>query len=680
MVKQLLQIIVLSVCFQSVGQNFNFNFNTTGQRVCLVSAEVDTQAPSVTIKFLDAASNTNHPTRLYRRPMFGNGSDWVLVADAIPAGTVQWTDTNVNAGETWEYQARRTNTWFYAGESHDAIGYTIGSLLSDHTNYSGQVILLVADNIASGLAEKYHRLKKELSGDGWQIDEIIVPKATSWDSGNTVVGIRNQIIAVYNEAPSDDKPKALFILGHVPMPRSGTGSAVAPDEHDQNKGARGCDAYYADVDGIFTDTQTFNPGGLQTPLAINLPGDFKWDQDFFPSDVEMAFGRVDFEDVDDVAGSELTMMETYLDKLHNYKTVAAGWNMGEKSAFFIGYDNSNDGSYRSLPNISKPENVFQEPSGQTHPQWVSQNGPFQFYMQNQEVPDMNQWNTYGMEAAIYSSDQSYWGWNDVPQDNYIYSRIRALLATPTKVVATIWTTTGVNTFQQACSGEPIGFAVREIMNHNAQNNKLERVPQNWDTAAWQNRTHFAFNGDPTIRLYQVPAIGSVTLSEVGNQAVLDWESVNGETIGYHVYESVTEFGKYERLTSAPITGNTYQIADYHHTYWYMVRPVSVKESGCGSFLMAGNGASVLGEFVLSDTEFSSDEITIYPNPAKSILNFKGIDQSALIEVFSIDGRRIKSEMISVDSLHLDLSDMVSGNYLLKIKKGDSTSVKRLIIN
>ncbi len=67
------------------------------------------------------------------------------------------------------------------------------------------------------------------------------------------------------------------------MPRSGSTSVTAPDEHDQNKGARGCDGYYADIDGIYTDTNTYNPGGLETPLAINLPGDYKWDQDFFPS-------------------------------------------------------------------------------------------------------------------------------------------------------------------------------------------------------------------------------------------------------------------------------------------------------------------------------------------------------------------------------------------------------------
>ena len=31
------------------------------------------------------------------------------------------------------------------------------------------------------------------------------------------------------------------------------------------------------------------------------------------------------------------------------------------------------------------------------------------YMQNVQAPQIGEWDQYGMDAAIYSSDQSYWG-------------------------------------------------------------------------------------------------------------------------------------------------------------------------------------------------------------------------------------------------------------------------------
>ena len=91
-------------------QNFTFNYATSGQRVCQVTSTVDLNTPSVTIQFLDAASNSNAATDVFRRPIYGTGADRVQVATALPAGTTQWTDTDVNSGEAWEYKITRNNT------------------------------------------------------------------------------------------------------------------------------------------------------------------------------------------------------------------------------------------------------------------------------------------------------------------------------------------------------------------------------------------------------------------------------------------------------------------------------------------------------------------------------------------------------------------------------------------
>lgn len=674
-------LLLLTAAANSFAQNFTFNFNTTGQRVCLVEAEVDYNAPSVTVKLLDAASNTNKTTNIFRRPLYGTGAQWVAVATALPAGTTSWTDTDVHQGEVWEYQVKRTNTWFYAGESHDATGYTVGSLLKDKSNYQGQMILLVASNISSALPAKYTRLKKELTGEGWLVNEIIVPAAHGWGSGDTVVGIRNQVAAVYNNAPASDKPKMLFILGHVPMPRSGSTTVTAPDGHDQNKGARGCDGYYADIDGIYTDVATFNPGGLATPLAINLPGDYKWDQDFFPSALEMAFGRVDFAGLSNTTLSEVQLTERYLDRLSNYKMVAAGYDMGDKSAFYLGYDNSNDGSYRTLSNLSKAENVMQNTAGAPHPQWVQANGPFKVYMQNANFPEQSEWQTYGLNATVYSSDQSYWGFNDEPQSFY-YSRIRGLLAENTKCLAMLWTTAAVNFFYQACSGDPLGFAVKEVMNHNTANNNVQKPPQNWDASDWWNRTHFSFNGDPTLRLYQLKPPSNLAISNVNNQAVLSWTaSPDAAATGYHVYKSSTEFGKFTRVTSSPLTTLNYTDADYHYNDWYMVRAVKPEESGCGTFLTPSMGIFTVGNLTLSVQENEEASVLkVFPNPADDVLKIVSGDLIRSVNVLTTDGRLVlTSGNISQNEISINVSALSPGIYLLQTSNGKSTDTRKIMV-
>jgi hypothetical protein len=258
--------------------------------------------------------------------------------------------------------------------------------------------------------------------------------------------------------------------------------------------------------------------------------------------------------------------------------------MGDKSGFYLGYSNSNDGSYRSLINISKPENVYQKTDNSIHNQWVEQNGPFKIYMQNQVLPDLNDWQTYGMNATVYSSDQSYWGFGDVPQPSGVYSRIRTLLGIDSKCLVALWTTTGLNIFHQACNGQSVGLAMKEIMNHNEVNQYLEKPVQQYDTPEWWNRTHFEIWGDPTLNLYQVAPITNLSLNEVAGNSLLQWSpSLDNEIQGYNIYESDNEFGIYQMISTSTISDTFYQIPNYSNNHWYMVKAIKEVESGCGKY-------------------------------------------------------------------------------------------------
>lgn len=545
------------------------------------------------------------------------------------------------------------------------------------------MILLVADNIPTNLSVKYNRLKSELTNDGWFVNELIVARATNWDSGIEVVTIKNQIQTLYNNAPINDKPKTLFILGHVPLPRCGSTEVVAPDDHNQNKGARGCDGYYADIDGVYTDTANYNPGGLSSSLAINLPNDFKWDQDFFPSNIEMAFGRIDFADLTDISTPEITLLENYLDRLSNYKNVRNGFYMGENSAFYFGYNNSNDGSYRSLINISKSENVFEKTDNSIPNEWVQNNGPFKIYMQNVTTPSINDWQIYGMNATVYSSDQSYWGFGDVPQPSGVYSRIRALLGVESKCLIALWTTTGLNIFHQACTGKTIRQAMKTIINHNETNQYLEKPQQQYDTQEWWNRSHFEIWGDPTISLFQVKPISNLSINNVNGNAVLQWTaSTDNDIVGYHIYESNSEIGMYQRISNLIVTDTNFQISNYNGLNWYMVKAIKMIESGCGKFLHPSLGISIQDDLGLSTNTTEVDSfLTLYPNPTHNNVHLKSESKITEIRVFNTIGQMILLETLSNYTYTMNINNWQNGIYLFEIiDERGFTSKKKIIKN
>jgi Secretion system C-terminal sorting domain len=687
--RQLLTFIFTINWIFLIGQNFSFDYNNNGARVCLVSSQVNLLVPSVALLLLDSIENANSTTDIYRRNVNGIGNDWILKATDLPAGTGHWIDTDVNLGEVWEYQVKRKNTWNYNSLDFDATGYTTASVLNDQSNYKGQMILLIANDVAENLSEKVKRLKRELTGEGWFVNEIIVNKANGWYSGDTVVSIKNQIVTIFNAAPISDKPKQLFILGHVPLPRSGATEVVAPDEHNENKGARGCDAYYADIDGMYTDTATYNPAGLASEYAINLPNDFLWDQDFFPSDIEMAFGRVDFYGLTDYDTDQILLVEKYLDRLSSYRNVEDGFYMGNKTAFFFGYDNSNDGSYRSLPSISKPDSVFQNYSSNPHPEWVQNNGPFMVYMQNLSVPESSQWNQYGMNATVFSSDQSYWGFGDVPQDFSIYSRIRSLLAADSKCLVTLWTTTGINIFHQPGMGESMGLSLKQIMNHNSSNNKLEKAPQEYDTEEWWNRTHFAYYGDPTLRLFQVYPPTGLNIVNEDEVIKLVWNhSPDSRLKGYHVYKSNSEFGVYNKISgSQPLLDTSFIDIEYSFGDWYMVRAVIHQETGSGKFINPSLGIFAQGNFSVSIAEDIEDNLfEIYPNPLieNNLTISTSLDEGAMATIIIVDvnGKVVYEKNTTIQgNLKVELDNTISdGIYNILINSNGSIKTLRFIKN
>ena len=686
--KNLIPVLIVSLLSSTTifaQINSTFDYEDEGQRVCLVDVTINQNPISVSLNFLDAAMNTSNEFSIYRRFMYGNGADWELQVENLLPGTSSWTDYNVNLGEVWEYQVRRIH------DNGTAFGYVCAAVYYDQSNYKGQMILVMADDVPVTLPDEVLRLKKDLTADGWFVNELIVGTgAYDFDEGAAVMGVKDSITNIYNDAPSEDKPKILFVLGHVPLPRSGQG-LQPPDGHIEASGARGSDSYYADIDGEFTDTATYDISEQNQPLAKNYPGDYKWDQDIIPSELEMAFGRVNFRRIGNGnIADEMAAMKLYLDRSHDYRYILSGEKVKTKSGYYEnGYWNSTDASYRCLPAISGGGNVINSsvaaPSG--HSQWVNNHGTLIWYMSNQFVPFMAEWDSIGMDALVYSSDQSVFGYGDIPNDTDVLndwhqSTIRRILSFDTKCLMAIWTTSAINVFHQAGVGEPLGYACKFIMDHNASNQNYEKFEQSWDNPDWWNRTHFNFFGDPTLRLYQTFPITNLQIADSTSFFTLEWSASPDENlVGYHVYKSEEEFGIYNKITGLnPITDTSFTDLIYQYGDWYMVRAIAERTTGSGIFLHPSQGVFIQGNVISTTHSLElNGKFIISPNPADEHLNISSDFPVSKIEIWNSQGKMIfKQQLPDINSISFDIGQFPKGLYIIKIYSELKSGVQQFI--
>ena len=80
---------------------------------------------------------------------------------------------------------------------------------------------------------------------------------------------------------------------------------------------------------------------------------------------------------------------------------------------------------------------------------------------------------------------------------------------------------------------------------------------------------------------------------------------------------------------------------------------------------------------LSINEVSDLNIRLYPNPVKDKLYISGITNETLVEVFSVDGRKLSEVVINSDtSLTFNLNN---GIYLLKMFSEGKTITKKIVV-
>jgi hypothetical protein len=162
--------------------------------------------------------------------------------------------------------------------------------------------------------------------------------------------------------------------------------------------------------------------------------------------------------------------------------------------------------------------------------------------------------------------------------------LRSVLATPTLGLASCMAGRPHWYFHHMGLGETLGYSTRLSMN----NTNLYKNQSNGMARA----VYVALMGDPTLRQDPIPPPSNLSVSwnSTNSSANLAWAAAPGSVVGCHVYRATSTNGSFTRLTSTPVSGNTY--ADFpalSGAFTYMVRAVSLTTTPSGTFYNPSQG-------------------------------------------------------------------------------------------
>ena len=549
-------------------------------RAIQVSATVTRTPPAIQLSW-PALVSAQLPFKVYRKARFSKS--WGSPITTLPPAATSWVDTQVSVGEAYEYMILgssryQTTTWATYGFIYAGIDVPM-------IDSRGTLILVVDNTYAPALDSELARLQQDLIGDGWTVIRHDVSPT------QTVTSVKALIQADYKADP--DRVKSLLLFGHVPVPWSGNTFPIALEDC---VGATEADIFYADVDGVWTDTLVNHTGTAFDQARINnVPGDGKYDQSVIPSDTELQFGRVDLSKMPSFTQGERELLRNYLNKDHNYRTallqvprqgaivdmegdvnggayVVSGWR--NNSAFF-GAANVIEDTTKKWFNPLRPVCMF---------------GSSFFHASHTSGCFGNTANYVTTDPGVVVSfgGGCYMGDWDYPDDI-----LKAPLCSSTYGLGAMFMAEPRAYLHTIALGDTIGAGIWLTQNLDGftypDTDRTDGPVRGSDE--FVRHVYLTYLGDPSLRLNPVlPPSNLVVNASSASSAELSWQAPADSGIqGYLVYRA-RGFGAFTRLTPSVVTQNTF--ADQGLSpgaYTYMVRAVKLETNGSGTYFNPSEG-------------------------------------------------------------------------------------------
>lgn len=523
-------------------------------------------------------------------------TSWTNLA-TLPGTTNSYTDNTVSEEIIYEYRLVKTTPLI------TGYGYVYSGINIPAPDERGTLLLAVDTNFVIPLQTEITQLKTDLIGDGWKVVQHNFPSA-SIDSI-----VKKWVISQYNLPGAN--VKSLLIIGHFAIPYSGN---FAPDGHTERIGAQPADVYYADIDGVWTDTVfVYNTGNIYTH---NIPNDGNWDQSVIPSSAELQVGRIDMHSMTGFALSEDDLIKQYLNKNHAYRHKII--NPERRALLNTHLDNSIPFSsavaWRSFAPMLGSTNI-----AAINTNGCAGNGTCNIFIDSLQVHSYlwtymagggtdtscadpvftsskcisTNINTVFMQ--LYGSYFVEWAKGGITgTTNHL---LRAPLANAGMPLTTCWTGGSPRWyFHHMGLGESIGFSTLQ-----SQNNKGIYDPGNNQLLGG---VHMVLMGDPSLRLHMVYPVTNLTAAQTETKIQLDWTaSADDHILGYNVYRADTLSGDFIRLNTSMIASTQYvdSIPSILTNNVYMVRAVKSETTPSGSYLNMSEGIFITRPVVTTFT-------------------------------------------------------------------------------
>ena len=517
--------------------------------------------------------------KLSRRVKGQAGNAWITLIDEQNSFQNGYLDIGVSAEQTYEYALERQSG------IGTAYGFAHVSIFAPVVDSRGTILVFVDSASADQLGADLVRFKNDLRGEGWQV--------LPYHTGNftTIQWIKNKIATAYNADP--DEVKAVLLLGKVPAPYAGN---TAWDGKPDHVGAWPCDAWYGDVNGVWTDN-TVNLPNTARPANRNVPGDGKFDQSILPSAMELAVGRIDFNRLSAITfgASPVELLRKYLLKNHLWRTAQykvdkqaliddhLGWSGGDAFAA---------GGYRNAyPLVGENQVLAGDILNSTNPQRYLQGfaaGTSGTYSGAGGIGTSTEYATNTVNVVFANFYGDYFGDWDFESNPLL----PAALASKGGILACGWAGRPHWFTQALASGETMGFCLKETQN--AQYNDA------YGNFYGESGAHIALLGDPTLRAQVVAPVSNLTVMSNCNKVNLHWTaSPDSGILGYIVYRAFDVNGPYARMTANLLTENAWaDLAPPADTLFYAVRAMRLEYNpGGGVFYNTSTGVIASAIFV-----------------------------------------------------------------------------------
>lgn len=573
-----------------------------------------------------------------------------------------YTDASVVADSAYEYRIIKVG-------GVTATGYIYAGIKAPPIHSRGTLILMVDATFSDSCSAEIGQLMADLRGDGWGIIRHDIIRSTA------VPAVRSMIQADYASRPD---VTALLLLGHIPVPYSGN---LNPDAHPDHLGAWPSDAYYADIDGAWTDNSV-NNAAASRPENDNIPGDGKWDQSTLPSGAELQTGRIDFANMPAITRTEVQLMRNYLNKAHNYKmdllTIKRkvvvddnfGLSTGEPFAAnawwlspIVGRNNFLTGDFQTV----LKDSAYQWSYGCGGGSYNSAGG----------IGISADFNTKPVKGIFTMLFGSYFGDWDA-QNNLL----RAPLCATEPALTCAWAGRPNWFMHHMALGECIGYATRL-----SQNNNLGLYLPTGYGANW---VHVALMGDPTLRTDYIRQPQNLSITPVANNgADLAWSaSPDAGVIGYYVYRSDSAWSTYTKISGLLTATSFTDVRGINGKKYYLVRPAKLQQTPSGGYYNLGIGIvdSANVTFPLAIAGIAPQRnIAVFPNPASGRLNALvecSGTETATITLMNATGSILNTESKMLhtgdNTFSWDISAWPAGLYTLTLRTTNGMLIRKWV--